>query len=145
MNSLLKRNRLGMASLLVFSLGAPTALAQGWPAHQSETWTPPPPNRAAAPDAPAEPPPSPTPVAPGPTLPATATASAAPAQEPEATQDEDEDEDTDEAPHSGFAFGSYGRVVAASDLQGAMGSDADIVAHGPRIDESVYAELELRR
>jgi len=134
-----------MASLLVLSLGAPTALAQGWPAPPSETWTPPPPNPAAAPDAPAEPPPSPTPVAPGPTLPATATASAAPAQEPEATQDEDEDEDTDEAPHSGFAFGSYGRVVAASDLQGAMGSDADIVAHGPRIDESVYAELELRR
>ncbi|RLB49213.1 MAG: hypothetical protein DRJ42_21500 [Deltaproteobacteria bacterium] len=53
----------------------------------------------------------------------------------------------DEAPEfwSAFAFGSYGRVVAASDLMGGTGRDADIVAFDPRIDEGTYLELELRR
>jgi len=45
----------------------------------------------------------------------------------------------------GFAFGSYGRVVAASDLRGGLGREADIVAFNPRVDEDVYMELELRR
>nr|WP_255216137.1 carbohydrate porin [Pseudenhygromyxa sp. WMMC2535] len=45
----------------------------------------------------------------------------------------------------GFHFGSYGRVVAAGDLRGRPGRDADIVARGSRFDESTYAELELRR
>ncbi|WP_438016291.1 carbohydrate porin [Sorangium sp. So ce315] len=45
----------------------------------------------------------------------------------------------------GFSFGSYGRVVAASDLRGRPGRDADIVAHGSRLDESSYVELTLRR
>lgn len=45
----------------------------------------------------------------------------------------------------GFHFGSYGRVVAAGDLRGRAGRDADIVARGSRWDESTYAELELRR
>lgn len=45
----------------------------------------------------------------------------------------------------GFEFGSYGRVVAASNLRGGSGRNADIVAPGPRIDESTYAEVELRR
>jgi LamB porin len=44
-----------------------------------------------------------------------------------------------------FEFGSYGRVVAASDLRGGTGRDANIIAHGDRIDEDSYAELELRR
>lgn len=46
---------------------------------------------------------------------------------------------------SGFAFGSYGRVAVASNLRGGLGRDSDIVAFGPRIDEDVYFELELRR
>ncbi|MAQ18913.1 MAG: hypothetical protein CMN30_29465 [Sandaracinus sp.] len=46
---------------------------------------------------------------------------------------------------SGFAFGSYGRVAVASNLDGGLGRDADIVAFAPRIDEDVYFELELRR
>lgn len=47
---------------------------------------------------------------------------------------------------SGFQFGSYGRVVAASDLQGRTGHQARIVAFAPRIDEDdTYAEVELRR
>ncbi|WP_437286843.1 carbohydrate porin [Sorangium sp. So ce406] len=45
----------------------------------------------------------------------------------------------------GFSFGSYGRVVAATDLRGRPGRDADIVAHGSRLDESSYVELTLRR
>ncbi len=44
-----------------------------------------------------------------------------------------------------FEFGSYGRVRVGSDLRGHTGSDANIVAHGDRIDEDSYAELELRR
>ena len=45
----------------------------------------------------------------------------------------------------GFHFGSYGRVVAGGDHRGRAGRDADIVAYGSRLDESTYAELELRR
>jgi maltoporin len=44
-----------------------------------------------------------------------------------------------------FELGSYGRVVVASDGRGGTGRDANIVAHGDRIDESSYAELEVRR
>ena len=47
---------------------------------------------------------------------------------------------------SGFHFGSYGRVVAASDLRGQTGRQSRIVAFGPRIDEDdSYGEIELRR
>lgn len=49
------------------------------------------------------------------------------------------------APASGFAFDSYGRMVAASDLHGRAGRDSNIVAHGSRLDESSYVELGLRR
>jgi maltoporin len=45
----------------------------------------------------------------------------------------------------GFTFGSYGRIIAATDARGRPGRDADLVAHGSRLDESNYAELELRR
>jgi maltoporin len=48
-------------------------------------------------------------------------------------------------PTSGFAFGSYGRMIAGTDFKGRPGRDADIVAHGSRLDESNYVELELRR
>ena len=44
-----------------------------------------------------------------------------------------------------FSFGSYGRVIAASDLRGGSGRQANIVTHGTRIDESTYAELQLER
>jgi hypothetical protein len=49
--------------------------------------------------------------------------------------------------HEGrFEFGSYGRVYAASDLQGRLGRGSNVVAFGPRIvDEGSYAELEVRR
>jgi len=45
----------------------------------------------------------------------------------------------------GFHFGSYGRVIAGGDHRGRAGRDGDIVARGSRLDESNYAELELRR
>ncbi len=48
-------------------------------------------------------------------------------------------------PASAFSFGSYGRIIAATDGRGRAGRDADIVAHGSRLDESNYVELELRR
>jgi maltoporin len=44
-----------------------------------------------------------------------------------------------------FEFGSYGRVVAAMDGKAGPGRDADIVAHGSRLDEDNYVEAELRR
>ncbi len=46
---------------------------------------------------------------------------------------------------SGFTFGSYGRVVAGGDFRGRPGRDTDFVARGSRLDESNYAEIELRR
>lgn len=45
----------------------------------------------------------------------------------------------------GFHFGSYGRVVAGAHHNGRAGRDGDIVARGSRLDETTYAELELRR
>ncbi len=45
----------------------------------------------------------------------------------------------------GFHFGSYGRVVAGGDATGRPIRNADIVAFGSRLDESTYAELEVRR
>ncbi|WP_266222053.1 carbohydrate porin [Paraliomyxa miuraensis] len=45
----------------------------------------------------------------------------------------------------GFHFGSYGRVVIGGDHRGRAFRNGDIVAYGSRLDESTYAELELRR
>jgi hypothetical protein len=44
---------------------------------------------------------------------------------------------------SGFRFGSYGRVLAGSDLRGGKPEQARVVAHGPRIVEPSYLELEF--
>ncbi|AKF07526.1 carbohydrate porin [Sandaracinus amylolyticus] len=60
--------------------------------------------------------------------------------------DEDGDEEDGDDFWSGFQFGSYGRVVAASDLQGRTGRQSRIVSFAPRVDEDdTYAEIELRR
>ncbi len=67
-------------------------------------------------------------------------------EEPQREEREPEEpNEPDDGFKEGFAFGSYGRVVAASNLDGGLGRDADIVAFHPRIDEDVYFELELRR
>ncbi|HEY5951075.1 MAG TPA: carbohydrate porin [Kofleriaceae bacterium] len=51
---------------------------------------------------------------------------------------------TFEAPiDRGFRFGSYGRVLAGSDLRGGKPQKVLIVAHGPRIVEDSYLELEF--
>jgi hypothetical protein len=48
--------------------------------------------------------------------------------------------------HEGrFAFGSYGRAVAATDHQGRAPRSANIVAYGSRLDLDNYGEIELRR
>lgn len=44
-----------------------------------------------------------------------------------------------------FEFGSYGRLGVGSDLSGRLGRGVNVVAHGPRLIEDGYAELELRR
>jgi maltoporin len=50
-----------------------------------------------------------------------------------------------EVPPDGFMFGSYGRMIAATDGRGGPGRDADLVARGSRLDEYNYVELEFRR
>jgi len=55
------------------------------------------------------------------------------------------DEAAGATPSGRFEFGSYGRVNVASDLRGRTGRNADIVAHGSRVDDESYAELEFRR
>lgn len=83
---------------------------------------------------PAPPPPEPVP-APEP----------APAAAPAPEADDAEAEDGGEH-RGGFAFGSYGRIVAASDLDGRSGRQNLVTAWGPRVDEAdTYAEIELRR
>lgn len=59
---------------------------------------------------------------------------------------EKKDGSSKERPHKGsFEFGSYGRVVAGMDGHADAPRDADIVAHGSRLDEENYVEAELRR
>ena len=89
--------------------------------------------------------PEPTPVAAPAQLPAPApktSAASAPAVTPTSMP-----EATSSPPPTptGFAFGSYGRVRAASDLRGHSGQITNIVAFGTRYDLGNYAELELRR
>jgi hypothetical protein len=96
---------------------------------------------AAGPAAQAEPPPaSDTPDAPhtlSTTVPSSADRASASAS-PSATS-------AAKAPTGRFAFGSYGRIRAASDLRGKSGKSSNIVAFGQRNDLDNYAELELRR
>ena len=49
-----------------------------------------------------------------------------------------------EATQHGFSFGSYGRVVGASDLRGGSGKQLNVVSFGPRLEESPYLELDFR-
>ncbi|HVV86319.1 MAG TPA: carbohydrate porin [Kofleriaceae bacterium] len=45
---------------------------------------------------------------------------------------------------TGFRFGSYGRIAAATDLRGGRPERISIVAHGPRVVEPSYLELEFQ-
>jgi hypothetical protein len=51
---------------------------------------------------------------------------------------------SDPTPASGFQFGSYGRILAGSDLRGGKPEPVAVVAHGPRIVEKSYLELDLQ-
>lgn len=69
-------------------------------------------------------------------------------EEEETDEEEDEEESLDDILRflRGFHFGSYGRIVGATDLNGSTGRQSRIVTFAPRIDEDdTYAELELRR
>ncbi len=44
---------------------------------------------------------------------------------------------------TGFAFGSYGRILAGSDLRGHTPKQVAVVAHAPRIVEPSYVESDL--
>jgi maltoporin len=46
-------------------------------------------------------------------------------------------------PRDGFRFGSYGRLIAGTDLRGGKPESANVVAFGPRIVEASYLELEF--
>lgn len=48
------------------------------------------------------------------------------------------------ADDTGFRFGSYGRIGVGSDLRGGTETPVTTVAHGPRITEKPYLELEFR-
>lgn len=119
------------------------------PAEATEPAESTPPSDPAPLEAPVEA--APEPVAPAPVTPVVtpaAVASDAAEDEGDDTEAEGNSEEADEEeeePAHRFAFGSYGRVNAASDLNGGLGRSTNIVAYGSRIDEDVYAELELRR
>jgi hypothetical protein len=69
-----------------------------------------------------------------------------PPRSEEAAADGEAATDAKPGEHVGsFGFGSYGRVIAATDAQGRPGRDVDVVAHGSRLDHDNYVELELRR
>ncbi|MCW5801434.1 MAG: carbohydrate porin [Deltaproteobacteria bacterium] len=44
---------------------------------------------------------------------------------------------------TGLQFGSYGRIIAGTDMRGGKPESANIVAHGPRIVEPSYLELDF--
>ncbi|MBI5525429.1 MAG: carbohydrate porin [Deltaproteobacteria bacterium] len=44
---------------------------------------------------------------------------------------------------SGFTFGSYGRVQPATDLEGGTARQYNLVSHGSRLDQPMYAEIEF--
>jgi maltoporin len=43
----------------------------------------------------------------------------------------------------GFDFGSYGRIAAATDLDGGSALATNVVSHGSRLEEPAYLELDL--
>src|SRR5690606_666175 len=44
-------------------------------------------------------------------------------------------------PREGFAFGSYGRIIIGTDLEGSSPRPVSVVAHGSRVVEPTYLEL----
>ncbi len=77
----------------------------------------------------------PAPVAEPPPAPITAPAPVPPVEPPPPRRDPEDE--------LGFHFGSYGRVLAGSDLRGGTPEPVAVVAHGPRIVEKSYLELDF--
>jgi len=84
-------------------------------------------------------PPSPPPAPPPPALPPAVEPSPPPAVAPTP----DRVVDPDAWPERGFRFGSYGRLVAGTDLRGGKPEAANVVAFAPRIVEPSYLELDF--
>jgi maltoporin len=83
------------------------------------------------------------PVEPAPVVPVTPTAPDNSAPQPFVVQPVPAAADKPRIDGEGFRFGSYGRATAGSDLRGGKPEKILIVAHGPRIVEDSYLELEF--
>ena len=88
------------------------------------------------PEAPGEEPEAYPEVAPPPAVPADSAESDEDAEPPEL-------EEPEERTRHRFGFGSYGRVGAGTDFDGATPRQPQVVAHGPRTVQSPYLELDL--
>lgn len=62
---------------------------------------------------------------------------------PDTTAEPVEHTTADTGRDTGFRFGSYGRVLAGTDLRGGRPEPMNVVAHGPRIVEKTYLELDF--
>ncbi|HEY4239410.1 MAG TPA: carbohydrate porin [Kofleriaceae bacterium] len=113
------------------------ANAQPAPADGSDA----PPTPAPVPAPAPEPPPVQTPPAPTPT-PAPVAAPAATTAKADAPAGDTPQEPATTA-GTGFRFGSYGRIIAGTDLRGGKPEQILVVAHGPRLVEPSYLELEM--
>jgi maltoporin len=119
---------------------AATLLALARVAHADEP-APPPPEPTPAPEPSPTPSPSPTPTpAPTPTPPP-------PSDGTIITKPPDQSANTADivslGNDRGFRFGSYGRVIAGTDLRGGKPEKIAVVAHAPRIVEDSYLELDM--
>jgi len=52
-------------------------------------------------------------------------------------------EEAPKPPAEGFAFGSYGRIMVGTDVRGSSPEPVSVVAHGSRVVEPTYLELDL--
>jgi maltoporin len=124
------RMRLTYAAILLALLGR-SAFAEDPPADQPPPESPPAPARAPAPAT------TPMPEPPPPAAPV----------EPSATKPPDQSANTADivslGNDKGFRFGSYGRVISGTDLRGGKPEKILVVAHGPRIVEDSYLELDM--
>ncbi len=66
-----------------------------------------------------------------------------PTEEGEARPDR-EGSEAEGSPRGEFVFGSYGRAQIYFDRDGNPGRDVNVVAHGPRLAEPSYAELDFQ-
>jgi hypothetical protein len=73
----------------------------------------------------------------------TATAQPAPEATPPATAPDTTISEEAPPPPEGFAFGSYGRIMVGTDVRGSSPEPVSVVAHGSRVVEPTYLELDL--